>query len=153
MPRWLNLERVTFKNSLGDDFIEVLRTLHRLGLDSTQPEMERGVEVPPRDLAAAVLPNPAELGDRMHGRTCAGTLVKGLGLDGAAREAYLYQIVDNEWTMRTSGQQAVVWQIAVHLVVACESIAQGAWASAGVMGPEAFCADPFLDLLPVHGVR
>ncbi|MCU1393145.1 MAG: Saccharopine dehydrogenase [Ilumatobacteraceae bacterium] len=152
MPRWLDVDRVTFKYGLGDEFIDVLRTLHMLGLDSTKPVMVRGVEVSPRDVVAAVLPNPAELGDRMRGRTCAGSLVRGLGLDGQPRESYLYQVVDNEWTMRTFGHQAVVWQTAVHPVVACELIADGAWEGAGVMGPEAFSADPFLDLLPEHGV-
>ena len=49
---------------------------------STKPITVRGVEVTPRDLVAAVLPNPAELGDRMKGRTCAGTLVTGVGADG-----------------------------------------------------------------------
>jgi saccharopine dehydrogenase (NAD+, L-lysine forming) len=60
-------------------------------------------------------------------------------------------VVDNEWTMREFGHQAVVWQTAVHPVVACELIAQGLWTGAGVMGPEAFSADPFLELLGVHG--
>jgi saccharopine dehydrogenase (NAD+, L-lysine-forming) len=152
MPRWLDVGRVTFKYGLGEEFIDVLATLHMLGLDSTKPVMVRGVEVSPRDLVAAVLPNPAELGDRMTGRTCAGTLVRGLDLDGKQRESYLYQVVDNEWTMRTFGHQAVVWQTAVHPVVACELIAEGEWVGAGVVGPEAFSADPFLDLLPVHGV-
>jgi saccharopine dehydrogenase-like NADP-dependent oxidoreductase len=152
MPRWLDVGRVTFKYGLGEEFIDVLATLHMLGLDSTKPLMVRGVEVSPRDVVAAVLPNPAELGDRMTGRTCAGTLVRGLDLVGRPRESYLYQVVDNEWTMRTFGHQAVVWQTAVHPVVACELIAEGAWAGAGVMGPEAFSADPFLELLPVHGV-
>ena len=54
--------------------------------------------------------------------------------------------------MRTFGHQAVVWQTAVHPVVACELIAEGEWTGAGVMGPEAFSADPFLALLPEHGV-
>ncbi|HEY4333535.1 MAG TPA: saccharopine dehydrogenase C-terminal domain-containing protein [Ilumatobacteraceae bacterium] len=152
MPRWLDVDRVTFKYGLGDEFISVLATLHMLGLDSTRPVMVRGTEVSPRDVVAAVLPNPAELGDRMRGRTCAGSLIRGLDLEGNRREAYLYQIVDNEWTMRTSGHQAVVWQTAVHPVVACELIAEGLWSGAGVMGPEAFSADPFLDLLPAHGV-
>ncbi|MCU1387534.1 MAG: Saccharopine dehydrogenase, partial [Ilumatobacteraceae bacterium] len=152
MPRWLDVGRVTFKYGLGDEFIDVLRTLHMLGLDSTKPVMVRGVEVSPRDVVAAILPNPAELGDRMRGRTCAGSLVRGLGTDGAPRESYLYQVVDNEWTMRTSGHQAVVWQTAVHPVVACELIAEGLWSGAGVLGPEAFSADPLLDLLPAHGV-
>lgn len=151
MPRWLDLERVTFKYGLGDEFIDVLTTLHKLGLDSTRPVMVRGVEVSPRDVVAAVLPNPAELGHRMHGRTCAGSLVSGIGRDGNPRETYLYQVVDNEWTMREFGHQAVVWQTAVHPVVACELIAEGVWDDVGVLGPEAFCADPFLDLLPTHG--
>jgi saccharopine dehydrogenase-like NADP-dependent oxidoreductase len=125
---------------------------HIQSIDRTKPVIVRGVEVSPRDVVAAVLPNPAELGDRMRGRTCAGSLVRGLDLDGNPRETYLYQIVDNEWTMRTAGHQAVVWQTAVHPVVACELIATGAWSGAGVLGPEAFSADPFLDLLPVHGV-
>lgn len=152
MPRWLDVDRVTFKYGLGDEFISVLKTLHMLGLDSTKPVMVRGVEVAPRDVVAAVLPNPAGLGDRMRGRTCAGSLVSGLGPGGEPREAYLYQIVDNEWTMRTFGHQAVVWQTAVHPVVACELIAEGEWKGTGVLGPEAFSADVFLDLLVEHGV-
>ena len=33
MPRWLDVGRVTFKYGLSDDFIDVLKTLRRLGLD------------------------------------------------------------------------------------------------------------------------
>jgi len=151
MPRWLDVGRVTFKYGLGEEFLDVLATLHKLGLDSTRPVSVRGVEVSPRDVVAAVLPNPAELGDRMRGRTCAGSLVRGLDLQGNPRETYLYQVVDNEWTMREFGHQAVVWQTAVHPVVAVELLASGAWHDAGVRGPEAFSADPFLALLAEHG--
>jgi saccharopine dehydrogenase (NAD+, L-lysine forming) len=152
MPRWLDVGRVTFKYGLGDEFLDVLRTLRKLGLDRTKPVMVRGVEVSPRDLVAAVLPNPADLGDRMRGRTCAGSLVRGIGVDGTPRETYLYQVVDNEWTMREFGHQAVVWQTAVHPVVAVELLAHGLWDGAGVLGPEAFSADPFVELLADHGV-
>jgi len=151
MPRWLDVGRVTFKYGLGDEFLDVLRTLRKLGLDRTDTVKVRGVDVSPRDLVAAVLPNPADLGDRMRGRTCAGSLVRGLSKDSLARESYLYQVVDNEWTMREYGHQAVVWQTAVHPVVACELVAHGLWTGAGVLGPEAFSADPFLDLLAAHG--
>ncbi|MFZ9483394.1 MAG: saccharopine dehydrogenase C-terminal domain-containing protein [Ilumatobacteraceae bacterium] len=151
MPRWLDVGRVTFKYGLGEEFISVLRTLRMLGLDSTTPLDVRGQRVAPRDVVAAALPDPARLGDRMRGRTCAGALVSGLGLDGEPRSTYLYQIVDNEWTMREYGHQAVVWQTAVHPVVALELLATGAWSGVGVLGPEAFPADPFLELLPVHG--
>ncbi|MEN9645755.1 MAG: hypothetical protein RL238_2424 [Actinomycetota bacterium] len=151
MPRWIDVGRVTFKYGLGDEFIDVLKTLHLLGLDSTKPVSVRGVEVSPRDVVAAVLPNPAELGDRMRGRTCAGSLVTGLGKDGNPRRTYLYQVVDNEWTMREYGHQAVVWQTAVHPVVALELLATGEWKGNGVKGPEAFDAVPFLQLLNEHG--
>ncbi|MGB8860774.1 MAG: saccharopine dehydrogenase C-terminal domain-containing protein [Ilumatobacteraceae bacterium] len=151
MPRWLDVGRVTFKYGLGDEFIDVLRTLHKLGLDSTRPVNVRGMEVSPRDVVAATLPNPAELGGRMRGRTCAGSLVTGLGVDGTPRRTYLYQVVDNEWTMREYGHQAVVWQTAVHPVVALEMLATGEWKGAGVKGPEAFRPDPFLALLNEHG--
>jgi saccharopine dehydrogenase-like NADP-dependent oxidoreductase len=123
MPRWIDVGRVTFKYGLGDEFLDVL-----------------------------ALPNPAELGDRMRGRTCGGSLVRGLGIDGKPRETYLYQIVDNEWTMREYGHQAVVWQTAVHPVVGLELVAQGVWQGAGVNGPEAFTADPFFDILAELGV-
>ena len=151
MPRWLDVGRVTFKYGLGDEFLDVLLTLHKLGLDSTRPVDVRGSTVSPRDVVAAVLPDPAQLGQRMHGRTCAGALVNGVGIDGRPRATYLYQVVDNEWTMRDHGHQAVVWQTALHPVVALELLAEGEWKGVGVLGPEAMRPDPFLDRLADHG--
>ena len=53
--------------------------------------------------------------------------------------------------MQRDGSQAVVWQTAVNPVVALELIASGEWKGAGVLGPEAFDARPFLTLLPEYG--
>jgi saccharopine dehydrogenase (NAD+, L-lysine forming) len=151
IPRWVDCNRVTFKYGLGDEFIEVLRTLHLLGLDSTSPLRVGDVEVAPRDLIAAALPDPAKLGDRMHGKTCAGTWVTGQGVDGGPRDVYLYHVVDNDECMREFGHQAVVLQTALNPVIALELIASGAWSGSGVLGPEAFDAEPFLELLAEYG--
>ncbi|HVN51640.1 MAG TPA: saccharopine dehydrogenase C-terminal domain-containing protein, partial [Acidimicrobiales bacterium] len=151
VPRWIDVGRVTFKYGLGDEFIEVLEVLHKTGLDSTTPIDVRGVQVSPRDVVAAALPDPVSLGDRMTGKTCAGAWVTGLGPDGNPREVYLYHVVDNGHTMAEYGCQAVVWQTAVGPAVALELLAAGAWTGAGVLGPEAFPADPFLDLLAEYG--
>ncbi|HSL65896.1 MAG TPA: saccharopine dehydrogenase C-terminal domain-containing protein [Gaiellaceae bacterium] len=151
VPRWVDCRRVTFKYGLGEEFIDVLKTLHKLGLDSTRPLRVRGVEVAPRDVVAAALPDPATLGDRMRGRTCAGTLVTGTGADGSARATYLYHVVDNEQSMAEWGHQAVVLQTALNPVIALELLAGGAWSGVGVLGPEAFPARPFLDLLADYG--
>ena len=151
IPRWIDCERVTFKYGLGEEFIEVLRALDKTGLASTRPVMVRGIEVSPRDVVAAVLPDPATLGERMRGRTCAGTWVTGTGPDGAPREVYLYHVADNEETMARHGAQAVVWQTAINPVVALEMLAAGVWEGVGVLGPEAFDAVPFLDRMRARG--
>ncbi|MFD3837901.1 saccharopine dehydrogenase family protein [Streptomyces sp. NPDC058642] len=154
VPRWVDAKRVTFKYGLGEEFIRTLRTLHLLGLDRTEPvtvaSASGPVRVSPRDVVAACLPDPATLGELMHGKTCAGTWVKGVK-DGAPREVYLYHVVDTQWSMAEYGCQAVVWQTAVNPVVALELLATGAWSGSGVLGPEAFPAGPFLDLLTAYG--
>ena len=147
MPRWVNAKKVTFKYGLGEQMIGILRTLHELGLDSTARVDVKGVQVSPRDVVAACLPDPATIGPRMTGKTCAGLWVTGTGKDGRPRATYLYHVVDNEWAMREYGAQCVVWQTAVNPIVALELLASGVWSGAGVLGPEAFDAVPFLDLL------
>jgi saccharopine dehydrogenase (NAD+, L-lysine-forming) len=151
VPRTIDCRRVTFKYGLGEEFIGVLRTLHKLGLDSTEPVRVRGIDVAPRDVVAATLPDPATLGDRMRGRTCAGTLVTGTRRDGGDGAAYLYHVAENERCMREYGHQAVVLQTALNPVVALELLAEGVWSGAGVLGPESFDAVPFLDLLADYG--
>jgi saccharopine dehydrogenase (NAD+, L-lysine forming) len=151
IPRWVEARRVTFKYGLGSEFIEVLKTIHKLGLDSTKPVRVGGAEVSPRDVLAARLPDPATLGDRMRGKTCAGTLVTGVGRDGEPLEVYLYHVVDNDWSMREYGHQAVVWQTAVNPIIALELLGAGAWHGVGVLGPEAFDSVPFLDKLKEYG--
>jgi saccharopine dehydrogenase-like NADP-dependent oxidoreductase len=151
IPRFIDCRRVTFKYGLGDEFIDVLKTLHKLGLDSTRKVRVGGVEVAPRDVVAACLPDPAGLGDRMHGKTCAGTLVTGLDKSGNLRTTYLYHVVDNAWSMAEYGSQAVVWQTAINPVVALELLASGVWQGRGVLGPEALPPKPFLELLTAYG--
>ena len=151
IPRWVKAKRVTFKYGLGDEFINVLKVLHTLGLDRTAPVSVKGVAVSPRDVVAACLPDPAGLGDRMHGKTCAGTWVTGHGKDGAPRAVYLYHVVDSDWSWKEYGSQAVVWQTAINPVVGLELLSKGVWSGTGVLGPEAFAPKPFLDLLVEYG--
>jgi saccharopine dehydrogenase (NAD+, L-lysine forming) len=151
IPRVIDCRRVTFKYGLSTDFVAVLKWLHELGLDSKEKMRVGSVEVTPRDVVAACLPDPSTLGGRMTGKTCAGTFVTGTGKDGAPRATYVYHVVDNEWTMREYGSQAVVWQTAINPVVALELLARGDWKGTGVLGPESFDPLPFLDLLAEYG--
>src|SRR3954462_11107753 len=118
IPREIDCSRVTFKYGLGQEFIDVLKTLHLVGLDSKERIRVGDSHVAPRDVVAAVLPDPATLGDRMTGKTCAGTLVSGTGRDGSPKSVFLYHVADNERTMAEFGTQAVVWQTAINPVLA-----------------------------------
>jgi saccharopine dehydrogenase-like NADP-dependent oxidoreductase len=152
IPNKIDCQRVTFKYGLGRDFIDWLKTFAYLGLDSKELIDVAGVSVAPRDVLASVLPNPSKLGHLMHGKTCAGTWVKGLS-EGAVREVYLYHVADNDVTMREWGSQAVLWQTAVCPVIALDLMASGTWRDVGVFGPEHFDAVPFLNKLGEYGTH
>jgi len=150
IPRWIKCKRVTFKFGLGDEFINVLKTIKMLGLDNKASIAVKGVQVAPRDVVAACLPDPATIGPKMTGKTCAGTWITGIK-DGKRREVYLYQVADNETTMRTCGVQAVVWQTAIPPVICLELLAKGLWKGKGVLGAEAFDPLPFLERMSGYG--
>jgi saccharopine dehydrogenase-like NADP-dependent oxidoreductase len=147
IPQKVDAKKVAFKYGLGAQFITTLKTIHMLGMDRKDTVDVQGVAVSPRDLLAAALPDPATLGSRMKGKTCAGTLVKGLDKEGKPRAVYMYNVVDNAWSMASYGDQAVVWQTAINPVIAMELIHKGIWQPDGVNGPEWFDAKPFLEML------
>ncbi len=150
IPRWVKSNRVTFKYGLGDKFIEVLKTLHMLGLDNKEAIKVKDVSVAPRDVVVACLPDPAHLGDQMFGKTCAGTWVKGIKA-GKPRQVYLYQVADNEECMTKWGCQAVVAQTAFNAVIGWELLKTGIWSGTGVLGPEAFDPIPFMQKMDEYG--
>ncbi len=150
IPRWIKTRRVTFKYGLGRRFIEILKILHLLGLDRKDKINVKGVWVSPRDVVAALLPDPARLGDRMRGKVCAGTWVRGWK-EGKQKEVYIYQLADNAECMQKWGCQAVVAQTAFGPVIAMELLARGIWKGRGVLGPEAFDPIPFLDRMAAYG--
>jgi len=150
MPRWLKTKRATFKYGLGDQFIGVLKTLHMLGLDNKEKITVKGMQVAPRDVVAACLPDPAYLGDKMSGKTCAGTWVKGKK-DGKDRQVYLYQVADNVECMKAWGCQSVVAQTAFNAVIGMDLLQSGSWKGVGVLGPEAFAPEPFMEKMADYG--
>jgi saccharopine dehydrogenase-like NADP-dependent oxidoreductase len=151
LPRTMDVKKVTFKYGLGSDFIDVLKTLHHLGIDATKPVRVRSasgpVDVSPRDVLVAVLPDPAYIGPLMEGKACAGVLVTGKDKAGKERATYIYHVADNAETMKEYDAQCIVMQTAFNPVIALELIAEGTWAGVGVKGPEEFAPKPFLELM------
>lgn len=144
IPRWIKAKRVTFKYALDKEFIKVMQTLAMLGLNSKESIDVKGVRVAPADVVAACLLAPADLGDKMHGKTCVGTWIKGTK-DGEPRQVYLYQSTDHAFCMEKYGCQAVSWQTGVNPVIVMELLAERKWQGRGVLACEAFDAEPYLE--------
>jgi saccharopine dehydrogenase (NAD+, L-lysine-forming) len=152
VPRWIETRRATFKYALGSDFIDKLRTIHALGMDRTDLVNVKGVAVAPRDVLAAITPDPITLGDKFRGRAVVGTWVIGMK-DGRPRETFAYQMADAEEIWAKHRLQVVGWQTGFNPTIAMELLASGAWSGAGVLGPEALDPDPYLALLDLHGIH
>jgi len=153
IPRYIGkgLSRVTFKFGLGKEFIQALTYLQALNMDRKDLKVRVGdTDITPREFLARVAPDPAAIGHLMHGKTCAGTWVKG-EKDGLERQIYLYQVADNQACMQTLRSQAVVAQTAFNPVIMLELLAKKIWSASGVCAPEAFDPDPFVSRMEAYG--
>ncbi len=153
IPRKIEAKKVNFKYGLGTEFIQILKTIHMLGLDRKESIDVQGVSVAPRDLLSASLPDPSTLGERMKGKTCAGVLIKGKDKELNNKQIYIYNVVDNAWSMQEYQDQAVVWQTAINPVIAMELIHDKIWEPTGVCGPEWLDPKPFLNLMEKYGAN
>ena len=151
VPRWIDCKRVTFKYGLGDEFIEVLKTLHKLGLDSKEKirgEGRRGRAARRRRRRAprsrdARRPHDREdvRRDARHrarqGRRAAEDLPlprrRQRGDDARVRLAG-GRLADGD----QPGDRARAARV-------------GEWKGSGVLGPEAFPPQPFLAKLEEYG--
>jgi len=152
VARGLDVRRVTFKYALGEEFIGALQVLHAIGLDRTDAIAVDGQQVVPRNVVAALVPDPATLGGSMTGRVMVGTHVTGLK-DGAPREVFSYQRCDAQETMERFGLQPVAWQTGFNPVVAMELLAEGVWQGSGVRSAESFDPDPYLAVMDRDGIH
>jgi saccharopine dehydrogenase-like NADP-dependent oxidoreductase len=140
-----------FKLCLDDVTWRTLKTFEELGLNRTDKVRVGNVEVAPRDLVVSLLPEPKALAGRMRGKTCVGTLAKGLR-DGIERSFYIYNVTDHETVFNELGVQATAYQTGIPPVIAARLIAGGEWRGAGVMSPEQFDPDPFMRQLDENGM-
>jgi saccharopine dehydrogenase-like NADP-dependent oxidoreductase len=145
------LKVADFKLCMDDTTWQTLRVLKDMGLHRKEKVRVGGAEISPRDLVVSLLPEPKTLGGRMQGKTCVGTLARGVR-DGVERSFYIYNVTSHEQTWRELGVQATAYQTGVPPVIAARLIASGEWSGAGVLSPEQLDPDPFMRLLDVSGM-
>jgi saccharopine dehydrogenase-like NADP-dependent oxidoreductase len=145
------LEAADFKLCMDDTTWQTLKVLKQLGLHRKRAIRVGDVDVVPRDVVVAMLPEPRDLAGRMEGKTCVGTLARGLR-NGEARAYYIYNVTDHADTWRELGVQATAYQTGVPPVIAAVLMASGAWTGTGVKSPEQMDPDPFLERLGAMGM-
>ena len=150
LPRFFPEARtIDFKLCMDDVTVETLRVMKRLGLSRKDRVQVGDQSIVPRDLVVSLLPDPKDLAGRMRGKTCVGTLAKGLK-NGEPKAYYIYNVTDHETVFAELGVQATAYQTGIPPVIAARLIAQRVWRGTGVMSPEQFDPDPFLERWPAR---
>jgi saccharopine dehydrogenase (NAD+, L-lysine-forming) len=152
LPRFFPHARaIDFKLCMADSTVETLRVIKRLGLSSKKRVKLGDQFVVPRDLVVSLLPRPLDLAGRLQGKTCVGTLARGIK-NGQPKAYYIYNVSDHEAVYRELGVQATAYQTGIPPVIAARLMAEGVWRGLGVMSPEQFDPDPFLRYLASEGM-
>jgi saccharopine dehydrogenase (NAD+, L-lysine-forming) len=152
LPRCFPTARVVdFKLCMDDVTIETLRVMQRLGLSGKDRIRVGETSVVPRDVVVSLLPDPKDLAGKMRGKTCVGTLARGLK-DGQPRAFYIYNVADHETVYTELGVQATAYQTGIPPVIAARLIHEGRWSGPGVRSPEELDPDPFLERLAREGM-
>jgi saccharopine dehydrogenase (NAD+, L-lysine-forming) len=142
---------IDFKLCLGDSTLQTLRVLKQTGLSRTDRIRVGDAHVAPRDVVVSLLPEPGALAGHLQGKTCVGTLARGL-VAGEPRAFYVFNVTDHERAFATLGVQGTAYQTGIPPVIAAELLSLGLWRGTGVKTPEEFDPDPFLARLGPMGM-
>ncbi len=146
------VKTVRFWMGFNAHYLNCLTVFEKVGLLNHQAvTTANGIEVAPLHVLKACLPDPASLAPNYSGKTCIGTLLKGV-YQGKAKEVFIYNICDHQETFADVNAQAVAFTAGVPPVAAAILIAQGAWDSKTMVNVEELAAKPFLKILAEQGL-
>ena len=151
------LRHMDFKISIPKDLAHALRVFQRFGLHRGQAiavevkSTGERVKVAPRDMLAALMPDPKSLSGKAKGSACLAVLVRGVK-DGVKSGWLFWQMSDHQETYRTYGFNATSYPVGAPIAMATEMIGRGEIDSPGVYPPEALDPAPFLRHFPEYGI-
>lgn len=141
-----------FKIALGDEYVDAIKMIGKLGLDNPNKIEVKGVKVAPRDVVNAVLPDPSQLGHLAKGQCAIGTVTKGVK-DGKDTSWYMWTSLDHKKCYDEWKNSATAWSVGVPASIAAILFAQGKIGMKGVFPPEMMDPDPFIKMLPKFGMN
>ncbi len=144
-------EYCDFKIAFDDATVESIRTVGRLGLSNPKKIKVKGVEVSPRDVVAACLPDPTALGHLAKGDFVGGTIVTGTK-GGRDMGWFFHTHMNHQECFRKHGHSATAYTVGAPLAIAAVLFAQGKVDMKGVFPPEMMDPEPFVKMLPRFGM-
>jgi len=145
------LKRIRFFMTFGDSYIQHMNCLENVGMLGIKPVMHKGVEITPIEFLATLLPDPASLGPRTHGKTNIGCICEGLK-DGVRKKYYIYNICDHQECYKETGAQAVSYTTGVPAMIGTKLVYNGTWDLKGARNVEEFASKPFMEELMSQGL-
>lgn len=146
-----SIKRAQFWMSFSPNYINHLQVLQNVGMTRIDPVTYNGQEIIPLQFLKAVLPNPGDLGETTHGRTCIGNIITGKK-DGKFKAIYIYNICDHEACFNEVGSQAISYTTGVPAAIGASLMLQGIWDQSGVVNMEQNDPDPFMEELQQRGL-
>jgi len=145
------VKRIRFFMTFGDSYIAHMNCLQNVGMLGIKPVMHKGVEITPIEFLSTLLPDPASLGERTHGKTNIGCICEGLK-DGVRKKFYIYNICDHQECYKETGAQAVSYTTGVPAMIGTKLVYNGSWNLKGTKNVEEFNSTVFMDELMNHGL-
>ena len=141
-----------FKIALGDEYVDAIKMIGKLGLDNPNKIKVKDVEVAPRDVVNAALPDPSQLGHLARGQCAIGSIVKGKK-DGKDLGYFGWTSLDHKNCYDKWKNSATAWSVGVPAAIAAILFAQGTINLKGVFPPEMMNPDLFIKMLPKFGMN
>lgn len=137
------LKKAQFWMSFSDNYLKHLEVLQNVGMTGIEPIVYEGQQIVPIQLLAKLLPDPSSLGPRTKGKTCIGTVIRGLK-GGKEKIVYCYQICDHQACYQEVASQAISYTTGVPAMIGAKMMVEKKWLQPGVFNIEQFDPDPFM---------
>ncbi len=145
------VKRIRFFMTFGQSYLTHMKCLENVGMLSTEPVEFEGHNIVPIQFLKRLLPDPASLGPRTHGKTNIGCIFTGKK-EGKEKHYYIYNVCDHQRCYHEVGSQAVSYTTGVPAMCGALMLLTGLWRKPGVYTVEELDPDPFLDALDRYGL-
>ncbi len=145
------VKRIRFFMTFGPSYLMHMKCLENVGMLSTDPIEFQGQNIVPIQFLKALLPDPASLGSRTHGKTNIGCIFTGLK-DGQEKTIYIYNVCDHQECYKEVGSQAISYTTGVPAMIGAMLVVNGTYKKPGVFNMEELDPDPFMDALNTWGL-